>query len=132
MSVGACDMVNFGPMETVPSEFSNRNLYKHNPTVTLMRTTVEENVQIGTKLAEKWNDAKTPMTVILPKQGVSMIDADKQPFEGVAERTALFDTLKKNIQNDKVDILELDNNINDQAFAEAAAKRLIQLIEAQK
>ena len=132
VSVGACDMVNFGPMETVPSEFSNRNLYKHNPTVTLMRTTVEENVQIGTKLAEKWNEAKTPMTVILPKQGVSMIDADKQPFEGVAERTALFDTLKKNIQNDKVDILEMDNNINDQAFAEAAAKRLIQLIEAQK
>ena len=61
-----------------------------------------------------------------------MIDADKQPFEGVTERTALFDTLKKNVQNDKVDILELDNNINDQAFAEAAAKRLIQLIEAQK
>lgn len=132
VSVGACDMVNFGPMETVPAEFAKRNLYKHNPTVTLMRTTVEENVQIGSRLAEKWNKAETPMTVILPKQGVSMIDAEGQPFEGVLERAALFDTLKQNINNDKVDICEMDNNINDQIFAETAAKRLIELMEASK
>lgn len=129
VSVGACDMVNFGPIDTVPKEFSKRNLYKHNPTVTLMRTTVEENKQIGTRLAEKWNNAATPMTVILPKQGVSMIDASGQPFEGVEERKALFDTLKQNINNKNVEICEMDNNINDQEFAEAAAKRLIELIK---
>lgn len=132
VSVGACDMVNFGPMETVPAEFAKRNLYKHNPTVTLMRTTVEENVQIGSRLAEKWNKAETPMTVILPKQGVSMIDAEGQPFEGEQERAALFDTLKQNITNDNVDICEMNNNINDQIFAETAAKRLVELMEANK
>ena len=132
VSVGACDMVNFGPMDTVPKEYSGRNLYKHNPTVTLMRTTVEENVKIAERLAEKWDRAETPMTVLLPKKGVSMIDADGQPFDGPAERQALFDTLKQRISNKNVEIREMDNNINDAAFAETAAKRLIELIKAQK
>ena len=129
VSVGACDMVNFGPIETVPKEFSKRNLYKHNPTVTLMRTSVDENKKIAEKLALKWNKAQVPMTLLLPKKGVSMIDADGQPFDGVEERKILFDTLKANITNELVEIRELDNNINDADFAETAAKRLIELIE---
>lgn len=129
VSVGACDMVNFGPIDTVPKEFSARNLYKHNPTVTLMRTSVAENAKIAEKLASKWNKAQVPMTLLLPKRGVSMIDADGQPFNGVEERKILFDTLKANITNELVEIRELDNNINDADFAEAAAKRLIELIE---
>ncbi len=132
VSVGACDMVNFGPIDTVPKEFAGRNLYKHNPTVTLMRTTVAENAAIGERLAEKWNGAETPMTVFLPKKGVSMIDADGQPFDGPEERKTLFETLKQRITNKQVEIREMDNNINDADFAEAAAKRLIELIEANK
>lgn len=69
------------------------------------------------------------MTVLLPKRGVSMIDADGQPFDGAAERKLLFDTLKANITNKLVEICELDNNINDSDFAETATKRLIELIE---
>ncbi|MCR5175678.1 MAG: Tm-1-like ATP-binding domain-containing protein [Anaerovibrio sp.] len=130
VSVGACDMVNFGPMETVPEQFKNRNLYKHNPTVTLMRTTVQENKDIAVRLAEKWDKSEVPMTVMLPQQGVSMIDADGQPFNGVEERKALFDTLKDKINNKNVDICEMNNNINDQEFAETAAKRLIELMGA--
>ena len=122
-------MVNFGPIEIVPKEFSKRNLYKHNPTVTLMRTSAAENKKIAEKLASKWNKAQVPMTLLLPKKGVSMIDADGQPFNGVEERKILFDTLKANITNELVDIRELDNNINDADFAESAAKRLIELIE---
>ena len=80
VSVGACDMVNFGPIDTVPKEFSGRNFYKHNPTVTLMRTTAPENAKIADKLAEKWNKAEVPMTILLPKKGVSMIDAEGQPL----------------------------------------------------
>ena len=129
VSVGACDMVNFGAIDTVPEKFSKCNLYKHNPTVTLMRTSVEECKQIAEKLAAKWNKAQVPMTVLLPKKGVSMIDADGQPFNGVEERKILFDTLKANIKNELVEISELDNNINDTDFAETAAKRLIELIE---
>lgn len=129
VSVGACDMVNFGPIDTVPEQFAARNLYKHNPTVTLMRTTVEENEKIGTKLAEKWNRAQVSMTVLLPERGVSMIDADGQPFDGVSERRALFEAIERGIDNPNVEIKRLDNNINDKEFAETAAKRLIELIE---
>lgn len=129
VSVGACDMVNFGPIDTVPPQFADRNLYKHNPTVTLMRTTVEENTKIGEKLAEKWTQAEVPMAVILPAKGVSMIDADGQPFDGVSERKALFDAIKGGINNDKVEIIEMDNNINDEDFALTAAKKLIELMK---
>ncbi len=130
VSVGACDMVNFGPMDTVPSEFSGRNFYKHNPTVTLMRTTAPENAKIGAALADKWNNAQTDMTVFLPAKGVSMIDAEGQPFDGPEERKVLFETIKENINNENVKIEELPNNINDTEFALAAAKELIRLLNA--
>ena len=131
VSVGACDMVNFGPIDTVPEQFSSRNLYKHNPTVTLMRTTVAENQKIGAKLAEKWNKSETNMAVMLPEQGVSMIDAEGQPFEGKEERAALFGAIQNGIDNANVEILKLGCNINDKAFAEAAAQKLIDLMEKQ-
>lgn len=132
VSVGACDMVNFGPIDEVPKQFANRNLYKHNPLVTLMRTSEEENKIIGTKLAERWNEAESKMALFLPKQGVSMIDAKGQPFDGPSERKVLFNTIKQNISNDNVEIIEMDNNINDEAFAKAAAQKLIDLINAGK
>lgn len=129
VSVGALDMVNFGPIDTVPEKYAHRNLYKHNPTVTLMRTTVEENIEIAHRLAEKWNQTETKMDLMLPLKGVSMIDGDGQPFNGPEEDQALFDTLKAEITNDKVEIVEKDMNINDPEFAIEAAKRLIALIE---
>ncbi len=129
VSVGALDMVNFGPFDTVPDQYSSRNLYKHNPTVTLMRTSVSENVRIAEKLAEKWNNAERKMTLMLPIKGVSMIDAEGQPFYGPAEDAALFETLKKGITNPDVEIVDMDCHINDAEFAEEAAARLISLIE---
>ena len=129
VSVGALDMVNFGPMDTVPEQFKGRNLYKHNPTVTLMRTTVEENEEMAKRLAEKWNAAESEMELLLPLKGVSMIDADGQPFDGPEERAALYAALKKGITNPLVKITEMDNNINDAEFAEAAAKKLIELMK---
>ncbi len=131
VSVGACDMVNFGEMDSVPEQFRGRNLYKHNPAVTLMRTTVEENVEIAHRLAEKWNGARRKMVLLLPKKGVSMIDAEGQPFDGPEERKTLFETLKKEIRNDNVEIVELDNNINDEYFALTAAKTLLELMADQ-
>ena len=132
VSVGACDMVNFGPMDTVPEQFASRNLYKHNPTVTLMRTTVPENREIGSMLAYKWNQAETEMTVLLPAKGVSMIDAKGQPFDGPEERKELFAAIREGIDNTKVEVLEVDNNINDTAFAELAAQKLLDLMEKGK
>ena len=131
ISVGATDMVNFGPWDTVPPQFAGRNLYKHNPTVTLMRTTGEECAKIGEKLAEKINLTQPGKTVLmLPLGGVSGIDGPGQPFNGEAEDKILFDTLRQKVDAGKTEILELPNNINDPAFAEAAAQKLIDLMQA--
>ena len=129
VSVGALDMVNFGPYDTVPRQFSQRNLYKHNPTVTLMRTSVEENKEIGRKIAEKLNMADGKTALFIPRKGVSLIDVEGQPFYGPEEDAALFETLINNINNNVVEIIEMDCAINDDAFAEAAAQKLIDLLK---
>lgn len=128
VSVGADDMVNFGSWDTVPAHYAHRNLYRHNPSVTLMRTTVEENRKLGEKLAEKLNATNSPTTLFLPLKGVSMIDAEGQPFYGPEEDAMLFDTLRSLVNRDKVEIVEMDNNVNDEAFANAAAQKLLDLI----
>ena len=129
VSVGALDMVNFGAYDTVPAHYAHRKLYKHNPTVTLMRTNIEENRILGEKLAEKLNAAKSPTLLMLPLRGVSMIDAEGQDFYGPEEDRMLFDTLRKLVNKDKVQVIEMDNNINDMAFATQAAQKLIDLME---
>lgn len=129
VSVGAVDMVNFGPFDTVPPQFKSRNLYRHNPTVTLMRTTVEENKEIGRRIAEKLNMATGKTALFLPLKGVSMIDAEGQPFYGPDEDAALFDTLKNSVNKNVVEIIEMDTTINDVEFAEAAAQKLIDFIQ---
>lgn len=128
VSVGALDMVNFGPYDTVPKENMSRNLYKHNPTVTLMRTNVEENIGLGKVIAEKLNMAQSPTVLMLPLKGVSGIDGEGQPFYGPEEDEALFRTLRENVDS-RIPIIEMDNNVNDREFALAAAKKLIELMK---
>lgn len=127
VSVGALDMVNFGPLDTVPEQYRGRNLYKHNPTVTLMRTTKEENIRLGEVIAEKLNAAKSPTALMLPLRGVSAIDGEGQPFNDPEADKALFDTLRANIGSN-VELIELESNVNDDAFALAAAKKLLELM----
>lgn len=129
VSVGAMDMVNFGPFDTVPQKFAGRNLYKHNPTVTLMRTTADENREVGEKLSEKLNLASGKTALLLPLKGVSAIDAEGQPFYGPKEDQVLFQTLRDGVNRDAVEIMELDYNINDKEFAVCAAKKLMELME---
>lgn len=127
VSAGALDMVNFGPMDTVPSEFKDRNLYKHNPTVTLMRTTSEELRQIGHEMAVRMNQAKGKTALMLPLKGVSAIDVEGGPFYDPEADQALFNTLKSEV-GDNVEIIEMDTDINDPEFAVAAAKKLISML----
>ena len=129
VSVGAMDMVNFGPFDTVPQKFAGRNLYKHNPTVTLMRTTADENREVGEKLSEKLNLASGKTVLLLPLKGVSAIDAVGQPFYGPKEDQVLFQTLRDGVNRDAVEIMELDYNINDKEFAVCAAEKLMELME---
>lgn len=128
VSVGALDMVNFGPMDTVPAQFKDRNLYKHNPTVTLMRTTADELKSIGHEIATRLADATGKTTLMLPLKGVSMIDMEGQPFYDAEADKVLFDTLRTELADSNVEIVELDTDINDKEFAVAAAKKLISLL----
>lgn len=128
VSVGALDMVNFGPMDTVPTQFKDRNLYKHNPTVTLMRTTADELKSIGHEIATRLADTTGKTTLMLPLKGVSMIDVDGQPFYDAEADKVLFDTLRTELEGSNVEIVELDTDINDKEFAVAAAKKLISLL----
>lgn len=127
VSAGALDMVNFGPMDTVPSKFKDRNLYKHNPTVTLMRTTSEELHQIGHELAVRMNQAKGKTALMLPLKGVSAIDVEGGPFYDPEADQALFNTLRSEV-GDNVEVIEMDTDINDPEFAVAAAKKLISML----
>ena len=128
VSVGALDMVNFGPWDTVPPQFAGRNLYKHNPTVTLMRTSAEELRLIGGAIAEKLNMAEGRTVLIFPLKGVSAIDVEGAPFYDAEADAVLFDTLRKGVK-ESVEIVELDTDINDPVFAVAAAKKLLALLE---
>ena len=129
VSLGALDMVNFGPFDTVPARYEGRNFYKHNPTVTLMRTNAEENRLLGKKIAEKLNMATRETVLLMPLQGLSGIDIAGGPFEGQQENAVLFETLRTELKNELVRIVEVDQHINDAAFAEQAAETLMQLMK---
>lgn len=132
VSVGALDMVNFGPYDSVPEKYKGRNLYRHNPATTLMRTTKEENAQLGRILAEKVNKSTAPAALMLPLGGVSMIDKEGEPFYGREEDEALFEAVRKNLDRNKAELIELDCHINDVQFARAAAQKLIDEINVKK
>lgn len=128
VSVGAMDMVNFGPYDTLPEWTAGRNLYRHNPSVTLMRTTPEENRKLGQTLADKLNRSRGPVTLMLPLEGVSSIDAPGQPFHDPEADAALFDALRTSIDPDVVELEEISANINDEVFARRAALKLVELM----
>ncbi|MDW8172378.1 MAG: Tm-1-like ATP-binding domain-containing protein [Anaerolineae bacterium] len=127
VSVGALDMVNFWAIDTVPEKFRERNLYKHNENVTLMRTTPEENAELGRIIAEKLNAANSPTVLMLPLRGVSMIDDEGKPFYWPEADQALFEAIRTHLDS-KVKLVELDLHINDPAFATTLAEHLLSLL----
>ena len=128
ISVGALDMVNFGPMDTVPEKFRSRRLYAHNSNVTLMRTTPEENDLLGKEIALKANAAKGPTAIIFPLHGISALDASGQPFWWPQANQALRESLKLWLSPD-VEYIEMDMHINDPAFGKACAMKLINYLK---
>lgn len=127
VSVGALDMVNFGPRDTVPEKHAQRTFYQHNPMVTLMRTTAAENAELGEILARKLNAATGPTVLMLPERGVSAIDVPGKPFYDADADTALFKAITANI-GPNVTVIERNLDINDPAFAEEAAQQLLTLV----
>ncbi|HEU5295047.1 MAG TPA: Tm-1-like ATP-binding domain-containing protein [Burkholderiaceae bacterium] len=119
-SCGALDMVNFGPWDSVPERFKGRTLHRHNPTVTLMRTTVEENRAIGEFIARKLNAMAGPVRFLIPEGGVSQIDRPGQPFHDPDADRALFDAIERHFRGGANRTCKrLPLHINDEAFADA-------------
>jgi uncharacterized protein (UPF0261 family) len=127
ISLGALDMVNFGPPETVPDQFKGRRFYQHNPTVTLLRTTPAENDQLGKEIAQKASAARGPTAVLVPLRGVSAIDKEGQPFWWPEADAVLFHSLR-NWMSPHVRLMEFDLHINDPEFSQAAAEQLLHMM----
>jgi uncharacterized protein (UPF0261 family) len=127
---GCVDMANFGAPSSVPARYreTKRLLYEWNPSVTLMRTNVEENRQMGEIFARKANAAQGPIAFLIPLRGVSMLDGDGQPFCDRAANQAMFDAIRNNLRPG-IPFIEVDHNINDPEFAATAVEWIIQLIQ---
>lgn len=117
---GALDMVNFGPRESVPERYRGRTLHEHNPQVTLMRTTAEENDRMGRWIGARLNLMDGPVRFLLPEGGLSQLDAPGQAFHDPRADAALFRALEETVhQTGTRQLLRLPHHVNDPAFADA-------------
>jgi uncharacterized protein (UPF0261 family) len=131
LSLGALDMVNFGSLESVPEPFRKRNLHIHNAQVTLMRTNQDENRQFARWIAAKLNRSTSPLTLLIPEGGLSMIDAPGQPFHDPDADEVLFSELERAIDQDSArTVIRLPHHINDPEFSEKMVYHFKQLSEA--
>lgn len=131
VSVGACDMVNFGPRDQVPEKYKDRQLLVHNPAVTLMRTTPEENKQIGKFIASQLTTYATnpsAVRVLLPLGGVSMLDAPGKPFHDPDADNALFESIEDGLEGSGIEIEKHQLNVNDEQFAGHVASALLEVM----
>jgi len=124
---GCVDMVNFGPRDTVPEKYKSRIFYEWNPSVTLMRTNLEENSKMGEIFARKANASKGRVAFLLPLKGVSMLDSEGKPFWWPEADRAMFDAIKKNVKPG-IQVVEMNCNINDEAFSQKAVEMLMELM----
>ncbi|WP_315139353.1 Tm-1-like ATP-binding domain-containing protein [Achromobacter marplatensis] len=127
-SCGALDMVNFGGMDTIPERYQGRKFYPHNPQVTLMRTTVEENAAQGEWIAAKLNQCDGPVRFLIPKGGVSALDAPGQAFWDPEADAALFAALEaKLVQTPQRRLVRVPCHINDPLFAKTAVDHFLEI-----
>ncbi len=125
---GCLDMVNFGEPASVPTKFKGRQLHAHNPQVTLLRTTPDENRELGRILAEKINRYTAPVTVLFPRRGLSQIGSPGGPFHDAVADGALLASLRGHLRRD-ISLVDHDGTINDPAFAQACARALLQHLD---
>jgi len=129
-SCGALDMVNFGAPETIPVRYRGRKFYQHNPQITLMRTTVDENIRQARWIAERLNQCEGEVRFLLPRGGVSALDAPGQPFWDPAADAALFETLTADLkQTSRRKLRQVPYHINDPQFAQAAVEEFLAIAQ---
>jgi uncharacterized protein (UPF0261 family) len=116
-------------METVPQHYRERKLYPHNPQVTLMRTTVDENIQQARWIADRLNKCEGEVRFLLPLGGVSALDSPGQPFWDPAADAALFETLASEIrQTAHRKVIRLPFHINDPDFARSGVEEFLAMV----
>jgi uncharacterized protein (UPF0261 family) len=131
ISVGACDIVNFGPPESVPDMYLSRTLFQHNPNVTLMRTTKENSLQIGKFIGSQLKThASDPskIRVMLPEGGISQIDAPGQAFHDPEADAELFKALEEELKDTEIEVEKYPEHINSEAFAAQVCKVILDLM----
>ncbi|KAL6308855.1 hypothetical protein BKA93DRAFT_724920 [Sparassis latifolia] len=129
VSVGALDMANFGPRDTVPERYSERRLFEHNPSMTLLRTNAQECAILGGQIAERLKDADPKRTEIwVPRAGVSSLSVRGAPFDDQEADEALFKGLRDGLKGAALKVVEDERDINDEGFVEAIVARLVQLM----
>jgi len=129
-SCGALDMVNFGAPESVPERYRGRKFYQHNPQITLMRTTVEENIRQARWIAERLNHCEGEVRFLLPTGGVSALDAPGQPFWDPVADAAFFETLTAELkQTSRRKLRQVPYHINDPQFAQAAVEEFLAIAQ---
>ena len=129
VSCGALDMVNFRGPETVPTVFQDRQFHTHNSNITLMRTSLEECRMLGQILAEKLNASSGLISFMMPLRGISAMDKEGEPFYDPDADAALFDSFRRHVHCPPVELIELDLHLNDPAFADAIADKLLAFLE---
>jgi uncharacterized protein (UPF0261 family)/ABC-type branched-subunit amino acid transport system ATPase component len=122
-SCGALDMVNFGPPDSIPEKYRGRTFYEHNPQTTLMRTTPQENADMGRWIGERLNRMDGPVRFFIPEGGVSLLDAPGQPFHDPAADASLFQALDQTVRQTSMrQLIRLPHNVNDAAFTAAVVE----------
>ena len=112
----------------MPERYSGRRFHVHNPQVTLMRTTPEENAAFGAFLAERLNRCEGPVRFLLPEGGVSAIDAPGQPFHDPDADAALFAALEDQVQQtDQRRLVRVPHHVNAPEFAQAVLAALAEV-----
>jgi uncharacterized protein (UPF0261 family) len=123
VSIGATDQITFTPPQAVPPAYRDRTCYEHNPSITLVRSNADECAEFGRVVAEKLNRARGPVTVFIPLRGGSSYAVSGGVFHDPVADSALVESLRSHL-DDSVELVEMDTDINDPAFAEAMAQRL--------
>ncbi|MGP3923476.1 Tm-1-like ATP-binding domain-containing protein [Streptomyces sp. 8N616] len=130
VSLGALDMVKFGPLESLPERFRSRLVRVHNPSITVVRTSVAECAELGRRVAAKLRAATGPAAVYVPRRGLSTLGAPEGPYHDPEADRALFTALREGLRSSDVELRELDTHVNDPEFGRAAAERLHGMITA--
>ncbi len=128
LAPGCVDMCNFWGIDTVPQQYQGRNLYQWNPNVTLMRTTISENIRMGQMIAAAANAATGPVAILLPLKGVSQLDSPGGLYWDPEADAACFDAIKANLKPG-IPVIEMDHNINDPEFADKAVEMLLGMLK---